>query len=127
MLEIKDLTYVLYDLVQDPGARQQEPYTNYQQILINSKAIIIPSLGYKALTVVQSASYPSEMFKTLNDRYSSCTTKNKVIVMTSLTVTLYENNKDIGEYLSKMNNMFNKLAAMDSLIDSDLQVAILLV
>lgn len=47
--------------------------------------------------------------------------------MKSLINTRYDDNKDMGEYISEMESKFNKLVAMGSLIDSDMQAAILFV
>ena len=55
------------------------------------------------------------------------TTGNKISVMISFINERYEERKDMGEYLSEMEILFNKLSVMRSPLDSDIQVATLLV
>ena len=63
----------------------------------------------------------------LNERYAASTTASKIAVMTNLIHSRYDGSKDMGEYLSEMESLFNRLDAMGSPLGSDMQVAILLV
>lgn len=91
------------------------------------RAIINTSLGDKPLRVVQSCVYPVDMFAKLIERYSASTTANKISVMKNLINTRYDGTKEMGEYISEMESVFNKLAVMGSPMSDDMQVAFLLV
>ena len=127
VLESKDLAGVVYDASEVPEDATAEEKAVYQRKLRKARAIIITSLGDKPLRVVQSVEHPKEMVQKLIERYAASTTANKIAVMTSLIHTRYDGVKDMGEYISEMESLFNKLAAMGSSVDSDMQVAILLV
>lgn len=47
------------------------------------------------------------MLKKLNDRYAASKKANKIALMTSLIHPCYDYKKDLGEYLSEMESMFN--------------------
>lgn len=127
VLEGKDLADVVYDRVKDPGTGQERHHGNYQQRVRKTKATIISYPSDKPLRVMQSACHPSKIHETLNNLYEAPTTEEKIAVMKSLVHTIYDDHKNMGEYLSEMESMFNNLAAMGSLIDSDMQADILLV
>lgn len=97
------------------------------QKIRKAKAIVVMSLGYMPLRVVQSVSHPADMIKKLNDRNAASTTANKMAVMTSLINTRYDGSKDMGEYLSEMEIRLNKLEEMGSLVEEGMQMAIILV
>ncbi len=79
-----------------------------------ARAIIATALGDKPLRAIQSASMPSEMWVKLRDRYASNTTSNKIAVLTSLMNKRYDRRSDIGEHLSELESMFNRLSGMGS-------------
>ena len=127
VLESKDLGTVVYEDKGAPPAHQGAALAAYEINLRRARAIIVTSLGDKPLRAIQSCEKPSEMFTKLNKRYAASTTASKIAVMTSLINKRYEEGKDMGEYLSEMESLFNKLSVMKSPLDSDMQVAILLV
>ncbi len=92
-----------------------------------ARAIVVTALGDKPLRAIQSAASPAEMWKKLHERYAASTTANKIAVLTNLMNKRYHSGKDMGEHLSEMESMMNRLAAMQAPVDSSMQVAILLV
>lgn len=67
------------------------------------------------------------MVQNLKELCDTSKTANRIAVMESLIHKQYDGNKNRIEYLSDMESMFNKPAAMASSIGTDMQVAILLV
>lgn len=125
VLEGKDLAEVLTEEAREEA---QEFHDEIRKKKIRkARAIIINALGDKPLRVVQTATGPKDMMEKLSERYAASTTANKIAVLTSLIHTRYDREKNMGEYLSEMESMFNKLAAMKLPIAPELQVAILLV
>ena len=63
----------------------------------------------------------------LKKRYAESTIANKIVMMISLRNKRYEEGKDMGQYISEIESLFDKLSVMRSPLDSKMQVAILLV
>ena len=52
---------------------------------------------------------------------------NRIAVIENLINRCYDGERDMGEYMSEFESMFNKLAVMGSPMGNDMQAAILLI
>lgn len=77
-----------------------------------ARAVIVNALGDQLLRAVQFATAPVEMMRKLVELNAVFTTANKISVLKILIHTRYEIRKDKKEYLSEMESLFNKVAAM---------------
>lgn len=127
ILEGKELAGVVAGEEKVTDSEEPEALAAHTKKVRKARAIIINSLGDKPLRAVQSATDPRDMMTKLVERYAASTTANKIAVLTNLIHTRYESGKDMGEYLSEMESLFNKLAAMGLPLASEMQVAVLLV
>ena len=110
-----------------PEDDKSEKYSTFMEKMRKARAVLITALGNKPLRVVQTASDPLEMWRKLHDRYAGSSSASKIGVLTSLMNKKYSPGKDMGEYLTELESMFNRLCSMGMPIAEPMQVAILLV
>ena len=127
VLERKDLIGVVNGEDPVPDSTDSVSCEKYMRNLRKARTIIITALGDKPLRAVRSATDPSSMWKKLHERYAASTTASKIAVLTSLIRMRYTAEQDMGEYLSQLESLFSRLDAIGSSIQTDMQVAILLV
>ena len=91
-----------------------------------ARAIIIQGLGDRPLRLCLSVKTdPYKMWSKLRDRYAVSNTATKVQLQTRLSSMSYQE-QSMQDYVDTFEEIFNRLAAMQSEIAEDLQVAMLL-
>jgi len=127
--EAKDLSEALL--------RSENPYSNETDESLKKAAfeasqrkashIIIHALTDKPLRVIRSeVGNPFQMLAKLDERYDSKTTASRISKMTELVSLRYMSvNKDMSTHVDKMAGILEQLAAMDTRIQDELAVALL--
>ena len=101
----------------------------YEKFLLNSKkakAIMVQALGDRALRSVQTARSPLEMWTKLQQRYAAQTNCSKISILSGLMNKRYKPGTDMSDHVAELESDVNRLAAMNCVINEDLQVAILI-
>lgn len=103
-----------------PGSETQpedgtsDEYKIYLEKVRKARAIIIMALDNKPLRAMQTDKGPKEMWIKLQDRYATCTTANKIGVMSTLMNTCHEEASDMGGYVAKLETLFTRLNSTGS-------------
>ena len=109
------------------AATQQSPLSADDQKLVDqARAVLIQGLGDKPLRMCMAyAENPFIMWKKLQERYSVTNVVTKVQLQTHLSQLSY-NGQVMSDYIDTFEEVFNRLAGMDSAVNEDMQVAMLL-
>lgn len=97
-----------------------------QKKISTACAIIIQGLGDKPLRLcLGERTDPFRMWKRLNDRYAVSNTATRVQLQSKLSKLSYTG-QVMGDYVDSFEDIFNRLAGMNSPISEELQVAMFL-
>lgn len=117
ILESKEIAGAIYECQEPPSETEESERLLYKRKVGKTRAIIITMVGDKPLRAVQPATHTAGMVHKLINRYAANTTARNIAVMTSFIHTHFDGTKEMGEYLSEMESLFNKLGDMGSELD----------
>ena len=123
-LEAKEvLPVVLTDVVGD-GTLEIDAAVKVQ--IAKARATIIQAIGIKPMRMIMSVrDNPFRMWKRLQERYSTVNVATKVQLQSQLSRKTYQG-EQMADYVASFEELFNRLTAMDSKIEDDMRVAMLL-
>ena len=126
-LEGRDFAGVVNGEELAPEDVSSSEYAAYVTKVRKARAIIVNALGDKPLRAVQLCTLPKEMWAKLVERYAGKTVANQISVLTALMNLKAEKGTDMGDHVSSIESLVNRLASMGMEIAEPMQVAILLV
>lgn len=86
-------------------------------------AVIVWSLGDKPLRAIQNCESDIEAWEKLSSRYASKSLINRLILINNVLDMKLKNDVQIGDHVAQLKSQFSRLAAMDSAVEEQMQVA----
>ena len=125
ILRAQGLSDAMY--TEDASEMSAEEDRDGQKKREKASAIIVVSLGDKALRVVRNVtSNPAQMLTKLDERYNSKTTASKISKMAELVSLQYSDRKeDIRTHIDRMDGLIEELKGMALAIDDTMAIGIL--
>ena len=123
LLESKEVAdVILWDVFadNDPNTLPNET----KKRIARASMLLVQSLGDKPLRIViGEKKNPYRMYGKLVERYATKNAATRVQLQTALHQMRYSSSKTMSEYIDEMEEIFNRLAAMDIEIVETMQVA----
>lgn len=109
------------------GATEPAPLTEEQSKAVSkARALIMQGLGDNPLRLcLHQRANPYKMWQVLSERYAKVNVASKVQLQYQLSRLVYRN-QSMSEYLDQFQTVYNRLAAMGSVVEEDMQIATLL-
>ena len=117
---------VLHIVETDVVSTEQPLSVEVAKQVATARAVLIQVLGDRPLRHCLSVKdSPHKMWRRLRDRYAVSNTATRVQLQSKLSRMSYKG-QSMQEYVDSFEEIFNRLAAMDSIVSEDFQVAMLL-
>lgn len=126
-LEGRDYAGVVNSEEVAPDDESSSEYAAHVTKVRKARAIIVNALGSKPLRVVQLCTMPKDMWGKLVERYAGKAVPNQTSVLTAPMNLKGGKGTDMGNHVSSIESLVNRLASIGMEIVEPMQVAILLV
>ena len=108
----------------DPTDKQSRQYSSDCR---KARSILVSALGDRALRGIQTLTCPKEMWTSLQERYASRSNNSRIVTLTNLLNKKLRPNQSIGDHISEFESLLYQLQKMETKIDDQMKVALLLV